>query len=60
MIELSRFSRLIAAMHYAALTALAASPNGQLRKDQSCKQLSPPSRSTIGRVGYLPERPLRF
>jgi restriction system protein len=27
-------SRLIAAMHYAALTALAASPNGQLRKDQ--------------------------
>ena len=30
----SRSSRLIAAMHHAALTALAASPNGQLRKDQ--------------------------
>lgn len=30
----SRSSRLIAAMHHAALTALAASPHGQLRKDQ--------------------------
>ena len=30
----SRSSRLIAAMHHAALTALAASPNGQLHKEQ--------------------------
>lgn len=30
----SRSSRLIAAMHHAALTALAASPNGQLHLDQ--------------------------
>jgi restriction system protein len=30
----SHSSRLIAAMHHAALTALAASPNGQLHKDQ--------------------------
>ena len=30
----SRSSRLIAAMHYAALTALAASPTGQLSRDQ--------------------------
>ena len=30
----SRSSRLIAAMHHVALTALAASPHGQLRKDQ--------------------------
>jgi hypothetical protein len=29
----SRSSRLIAAMHHAALTALAASPTGQLRED---------------------------
>ncbi|WP_416547809.1 winged helix-turn-helix domain-containing protein [Limnohabitans sp. DCL3] len=34
MISPSRSSRLIAAMHHAALTALAASPNGQLHKDQ--------------------------
>ena len=32
--QLSRSSRLTAAMHHAALTALAASPNGQLHKEQ--------------------------
>ena len=37
----SRSDRLIAAMHHAALTALDASPNGQLHLDQSKQDTKP-------------------